>query len=519
MVATMAEGNQLGLRVNDIRVKLAAVQLLSQLEIVLPKNHNNPKFHNGKKKFKEKSATQQFGVPLTDLVQRTGVTYGARLLKVPKVLADIIEKLGPELSAEGTFRISGNAMRLKEVYKELDAGKNVKDTIHEVHDLTGTLKALLRQLPIPLLTCELYQPFIDAVKLTDQRSRLLALQLLVLCLPKEHIDTFALLSALWNLTAITNGNKMSASTLASIISPNILRPLPTNKKRPRDVQQAIAGELMNHGATCKIVEIFILNHSAIGVIPARAKKLAGTFTVLEATKMYKLVTRTGNTWWRPWRRDGAQMIQKIYRRQTDRRKGEIKYDEESSVVMRKKSGGRAFGRYGQRGSNDSVEEVFRRAVSEGAERQTKELDFLNPHPDTVKLDFPPTVTEDIAEAANVDVPLPNRVDTDDNANDAKNASASANTNNTDVDDQPAPLSESFSGFESPAGSRPISTDFGFGDEPGFEMENESLEEPSKPLRSQGSETSIASGLTEVTATKMSDQCTHLPVEIDGFMMY
>ena len=85
--------------------------------------------------------------------------------------------------------------------KELvSRGSDIDSLVAEayVHDLTGVVKLFLRELPDPLIPCDFYHPFIDAMLIEDYDARLFAIRDLAWSLPQanfhllrrltEHLD-------------------------------------------------------------------------------------------------------------------------------------------------------------------------------------------------------------------------------------------------------------------------------------------------------------------------------------------
>lgn len=81
-------------------------------------------------------------------------------------------------------------------------------------------------MPDPLLTCSLYQAFLDVPRLASQ-NQLRALRLLCSLLPMEHLEVLRVLLSLLSDIAICaheqNGSEMDSHNLAVVMAPNILR--------------------------------------------------------------------------------------------------------------------------------------------------------------------------------------------------------------------------------------------------------------------------------------------------------
>lgn len=72
------------------------------------------------------------------------------------------------LQVLGIFRVGSSKKRVKQLQEEFDTGKSITlNESHNPHDVGAMLKEYFRDLPEPLLTRDLYTPFIS----TRSRSR------------------------------------------------------------------------------------------------------------------------------------------------------------------------------------------------------------------------------------------------------------------------------------------------------------------------------------------------------------
>lgn len=83
---------------------------------------------------------------------------------VPSVVLQLIKFIEEQgLSTAGLFRISGNSRRMEQLKKALDLSTATGAIDFDgcnVHDVTGVLKAFLRDMPEPLVPYKLFKPFI-----------------------------------------------------------------------------------------------------------------------------------------------------------------------------------------------------------------------------------------------------------------------------------------------------------------------------------------------------------------------
>ncbi|RUS87254.1 hypothetical protein EGW08_005006, partial [Elysia chlorotica] len=140
------------------------------------------------------------------------------------------------LNTLGIFRVGSSKKRVKQLREEFDSGQEVQLTEdHNPHDVGALLKEYYRDLPEPLLTRDLYVPFLSAKRLTEEHQRHNVLRLLICMLPLANRDT------LWSLLRFlakvaqhaqdtidekgetVSGNKMDVHNLATLFGPNILR--------------------------------------------------------------------------------------------------------------------------------------------------------------------------------------------------------------------------------------------------------------------------------------------------------
>ena len=104
-----------------------------------------------------------FGVDLTTLVKATN---SIRPIIVEKCVEEIEKRKGA-LESEGLYRVSGFNDAIEELRLALDRGDNVDLSdvakYNDIHLICSLLKLYLRQLPIPLITFEVYNRLIDTL--------------------------------------------------------------------------------------------------------------------------------------------------------------------------------------------------------------------------------------------------------------------------------------------------------------------------------------------------------------------
>lgn len=160
---------------------------------------------------------------------------GPQIPRVVNCCLRYLENYG--LNTVGIFRVSGSKRRVRQLREEFDSGREVHldQERPQPHDVAQLLKEYLRDLPQPLLTRDLYLPFLYTQRIPERSKQLDVLRQLVRLLPTHSRDTlWALLKFLSHVAdnALDKkspagqplpGNKMDAHNLATMLGPNILR--------------------------------------------------------------------------------------------------------------------------------------------------------------------------------------------------------------------------------------------------------------------------------------------------------
>jgi len=130
------------------------------------------------------------------------------------------------LNAEGLFRVCGSQAVIDRYKDAFDTGTNVEFEANEdVHSVSGVLKLWIRELPTPLLTPELYDEFIAAVRSDSDsvETQISKIKATVAKLPQvnkyllQHLISFLVL-----ITAHSNENKMTCENLSIVFGPSVL---------------------------------------------------------------------------------------------------------------------------------------------------------------------------------------------------------------------------------------------------------------------------------------------------------
>ncbi|KAK8748139.1 hypothetical protein OTU49_016331 [Cherax quadricarinatus] len=155
----------------------------------------------------------------------------------------------------GIFRVSSSKKRVRQLREEFDSGREVwLNEDHCPHDVATLLKEFFRDLPEPLLTRELYEPFIKTQKIRNRKLQFEALQHLIQLMPAANRDTlYSLLNFLATVAEnaadqqtstgeIIQGNKMDSSNLATLFAPNILHAVKPGTESMSTTEMAIHAE-------------------------------------------------------------------------------------------------------------------------------------------------------------------------------------------------------------------------------------------------------------------------------------
>ena len=119
----------------------------------------------------------------------------------------------------------------------------------------------------------------------------------VLELPTAHLHVLIfLMSLLASVCEHSDQNKMTASSLASMIAPNILKPA-KSKDADTNPLSAAADMLKFHGETCRAITLLILHHAELGVVPDYIQKMSEQFEPDEAKLIYQQLLEEPQSSW------------------------------------------------------------------------------------------------------------------------------------------------------------------------------------------------------------------------------
>uniref|UniRef100_A0A8D3CG39 Beta-chimaerin n=1 Tax=Scophthalmus maximus TaxID=52904 RepID=A0A8D3CG39_SCOMX len=164
-----------------------------------------------------------FSCDLTTLVKAHNTT---RPMVVDMCIQEI-ELRG--MKSEGLYRVSGFSEHIEDVRLAFDRdGEKADisaDAYADINIIAGALKLYLRDLPIPVITFDLYSKFIQAAKIPNAESRLEAIHEGLLQLPPAHYETLRYLMAhLKRVAMFEKDNLMTAENLGIVFGPTLMQP-------------------------------------------------------------------------------------------------------------------------------------------------------------------------------------------------------------------------------------------------------------------------------------------------------
>ncbi|XP_078740414.1 unconventional myosin-IXa-like isoform X8 [Lampetra fluviatilis] len=191
-------------------------------------------YYNANKKAGGDMTGKQFAV---DLFRLTGPDRSVPFLL--EKLLNYIEIHG--LYTEGIYRKSGANTKVKELRQQLDNDVNsVNLDDYQVHVIGSVLKQWLRELPVPLMTFDLYDEFLRAVSVQEKKEKIKAVYSIIGQLPSVNYSTLErIIFHLVRIAQYEDTNRMSCNALAIVFAPCILRPPDTTDplQSMRDIGQ------------------------------------------------------------------------------------------------------------------------------------------------------------------------------------------------------------------------------------------------------------------------------------------
>ncbi|XP_074029769.1 rho GTPase-activating protein 44 isoform X2 [Leptinotarsa decemlineata] len=169
------------------------------------------------KKIGDSCVRRVFGTSLKEHLRITG----KRIAYPLEICITALTEYG--MKEEGLFRIAGSTSKVKRLKASIDSGclSDLIPEYRDVHTLASLLKLYLRELPEPLLTFHLHKDWIEAAQMPENR-RLQVVKELIARLPQENQDNLSCLFQFLSKLTKHPENKMTASNIAIVLSPNLL---------------------------------------------------------------------------------------------------------------------------------------------------------------------------------------------------------------------------------------------------------------------------------------------------------
>ena len=127
------------------------------------------------------------------------------------------------------------------------------------HDVASLLKQFFRELPDPLLTNQLHDHFLKCLLLGSKNEQTMAVLLLCILLPIEHLYTLQYFVKFMSKVAEkSQESKMGTANLAIVLTPNLMNS--TNKKDNNNGSEKLLKE------QTLVVQTLLENASEIGLV-------------------------------------------------------------------------------------------------------------------------------------------------------------------------------------------------------------------------------------------------------------
>ncbi|KAF2998881.1 Rho-type gtpase-activating protein [Curvularia kusanoi] len=147
------------------------------------------------------------------------------------------------MDVEGVYRKSGGSSQVNQVRSGFEAKEDydISDPDLDIHSITSALKNYFRRLPVPLITFDVYDQFLEAGQMEDKKAQAKALADAIKEIPKAHRDTLQFL--IFHLSRVIEHqeeNLMTPLNLAVVFAPTIMRPMDIQRELSDVQQQRVA---------------------------------------------------------------------------------------------------------------------------------------------------------------------------------------------------------------------------------------------------------------------------------------
>ncbi|XP_050497301.1 rho GTPase-activating protein conundrum-like isoform X1 [Diabrotica virgifera virgifera] len=232
-----------------------------------------------KRKASKNKGGNVFGVNLSTLVMRD-MPRPTDHSMVPEIFHDIIDNLNTRcIKEDGILRLASQKQKLEILCNDIETKfyssnrKEVEQLLKQapVHELTGVLKKLLRDLPEPVFTMELFEMFYKTSNIANTEMKLKALNLLVLMLPIEHRNTYRLLLKFFqNIINNEKYNRMNLHNVAMISAPSLFPPrllLPNKTALKQLSKEEMTKQIQDAAVCCILMEVMLTAGDQLWIVP------------------------------------------------------------------------------------------------------------------------------------------------------------------------------------------------------------------------------------------------------------
>ncbi|KAF2004634.1 RhoGAP-domain-containing protein [Amniculicola lignicola CBS 123094] len=171
---------------------------------------------------------------------------------IPAVVSRCVEEVELRgMDVEGIYRKSGGASQVTQVRSgfEKTAEYDISDPDLDIHAVTSALKNYFHRLPVPLITFDIYDQFLEAGQIENNEDKSKAMALVINDIPRAHRDTLQFL--VFHLSRVmqhASDNLMTPLNLAVVFAPTIMRPMEIQREMTDMALQrkAVQGLLENY---------------------------------------------------------------------------------------------------------------------------------------------------------------------------------------------------------------------------------------------------------------------------------
>lgn len=99
------------------------------------------------------------------------------------------------MDVEGIYRKSGASSQVTQVRTNFENNNEneIGDPDLDIHSVTSALKSYFRKLPVPLITFDVYDQFLEAGQIENSEQRAKAMHAAIKEIPRAHYDTLQFL--------------------------------------------------------------------------------------------------------------------------------------------------------------------------------------------------------------------------------------------------------------------------------------------------------------------------------------